>query len=65
MNCSNCNRQLGCKCQLRTTSDGTKCCSYCISTYESSKRGEIPRPGPVTYPPGPFRPKVNYTSLKI
>jgi len=34
MKCPNCNSTLSCGCQRRTASDGTQCCSSCVSQYE-------------------------------
>ena len=34
-NCSNCGAQHGCSCQIKTATDGKKCCSSCIQTYEN------------------------------
>lgn len=34
MKCPNCNATLSCGCQRRTASDGTGCCSSCITLYE-------------------------------
>lgn len=33
--CSNCKKKLSCGCKKRTASDGTRCCSYCITSYET------------------------------
>jgi hypothetical protein len=32
--CSNCQAQLGCSCQVRKASNGASVCVNCISTYE-------------------------------
>jgi hypothetical protein len=32
--CSNCNKNLSCGCQKKTTSDGKSACSTCITQYE-------------------------------
>lgn len=36
MNCSNCNSQITCGCQVRFASDGSKVCTNCINFYEKS-----------------------------
>lgn len=38
--CPNCQKTLGCSCQLKTASDGTRCCSSCLATYEEKLRKE-------------------------
>lgn len=32
--CPKCKRSLGCGCQKKTASDGTKGCKWCIPVYE-------------------------------
>lgn len=33
--CTNCKKKLGCGCQQRVASDGTKVCTLCITAYEA------------------------------
>lgn len=40
--CPNCGTKYSCSCKLRTASDGTKCCSKCIQTYEQRKKATKP-----------------------
>lgn len=35
MNCPNCKAKLSCSCKLRVSSNGTQCCTNCISTLEN------------------------------
>lgn len=35
MNCPNCGSPITCGCQKKTASDGTPCCSNCITSYEN------------------------------
>lgn len=39
--CPNCKAALSCKCKLRTASDKTQCCTYCIYKYEKDKAFQI------------------------
>tara|TARA_R110002020_G_scaffold433834_5_gene643939 strand:- start:6833 stop:7015 length:183 start_codon:yes stop_codon:yes gene_type:complete len=36
--CPNCNKNLGCSCKLRTSKNGKRGCTSCISTLEKSKK---------------------------
>lgn len=38
MNCTNCNKKLGCGCQKRVASDGTSVCNSCVAVYETTLR---------------------------
>lgn len=34
--CSNCGKNIGCSCKLRTAKDGKRCCTACIGSYEAT-----------------------------
>jgi len=36
MNCTNCNSQITCGCQVRVASDGLKVCTNCVTFYEKT-----------------------------
>jgi len=40
MNCNNCGARMSCGCQKRRASDGTSCCSTCLSFYEKKLKAE-------------------------
>lgn len=52
--CSNCQSNLSCGCQKRTASNGTPCCTLCISGYEEllkKQTGGKQNTSTVLYPP--------------
>jgi hypothetical protein len=44
MNCSNCNSNISCSCQVRTASDGKKVCVNCLTNYEQQLKLNLPKP---------------------
>jgi len=42
MICNNCRKTLGCGCQKRTASNGTPCCTSCVTAYETKIKKIIP-----------------------
>ena len=41
MNCPTCSSKISCGCQLKTASNGTRVCNYCITAYEEKLKNEI------------------------
>jgi hypothetical protein len=46
--CPNCSRKLSCGCQRRVASNGSACCSNCITSLEAKLKAARVVPSPVT-----------------
>lgn len=57
MNCSNCKAVLSCGCKVRKASNGTSCCTACITSYEAGLKAKTNFPGA---PDAPTNVKVVY-----
>ena len=64
MNCQNCKTQLGCQCEVRTATDGTKCCRLCIDRYQNNVN-LIKAPSVNVQPGAPIIDSVFYNPPKI